>query len=152
MLDRRRLATLPRADLGWLKARHHFPVDGRPDPDQIWIEPRRAGGRPEYATRRFPSRERNAFSVLSTGLEEDAGTDALPLRADARLVAGVLEAGRSLSWKLATGRSAYLVPASGKVLVNGVEVEEGDGVAVTDEARIELIALRDAEVVAVELA
>ena len=40
---------------------------------------------------------------------------------------------------------------TGKVLVNGVTVDEGDGVAVTQEMKIELTALRDTELVVVEL-
>src|SRR5258706_5109153 len=32
MIDHRPLSALPGADLGWLKARHHFPVNGLPDP------------------------------------------------------------------------------------------------------------------------
>jgi redox-sensitive bicupin YhaK (pirin superfamily) len=233
MIDHRPFSALPAADIGWLKARHHFPVDGRPDPAhmpvkslfvwnddefapghgfplhhhqdveiitfvrsgvvthqdtlgnsyeigtgdvqvmstgsglrhtevnrgksplklyQIWIKPHRAGGRPRYATRRFPVRERNTLSVLASGLSQDRAIDALPLRADARLLAGILEAGRSLTHELAAGRDMYLVPSAGQILVNGMQVDEGDGVAVSKETRIEITALRDTELVVVELA
>jgi redox-sensitive bicupin YhaK (pirin superfamily) len=32
MIDHRPLSALPSANFGWLKARHHFPVNGLPDP------------------------------------------------------------------------------------------------------------------------
>jgi redox-sensitive bicupin YhaK (pirin superfamily) len=97
-------------------------------------------------------RERNTLSVLASGLSQDRAIDALPLRADARLLAGILEAGRSLTHELAAGRDMYLVPSAGQILVNGMQVDEGDGVAVSKETRIEITALRDTELVVVELA
>ena len=49
------------------------------------------------------------------------------------------------------GRDLYVVPAAGKLSINGVQVEEGDGVAITNEAAIEFKALADTELVVVEL-
>ena len=59
---------------------------------------------------------------------------------------------RSLTHELAAGRDVYLVPSAGQVMVNGIQVDEGDGVAVTNEAKIEFTALRDTQLVVVELA
>ncbi len=120
---------------------------------QIWIAPNQLGLPPSYAMRRFPGRERsNRLTVLASGLPEDASSEALPLRADARLLAGRLEAGASMKYEVLDGRDLYLVPAVGAVLLNGVRVEEGDGVAVTGERIVEFEALADTELVVVELA
>jgi redox-sensitive bicupin YhaK (pirin superfamily) len=233
MIDHRPLSALPGANLGWLRARHHFPVDGRRDPAhmpvkslyvwnddqfaaghgfplhyhrdveiityvragvvthedtlansyeiqagdvqvmstgsglrhsefnrakaplkifQIWISPNSLGTPPSYATRPFPGRERsNRLTVLASGLPEDASSEDLPLRADARLLAGRLEAGGSMKYDVLDGRDLYLVPAAGTVFVNGVRAEEGDGVAITRETVLEFKALADTELVVVEL-
>ena len=233
MIDHRPLSALPGANLGWLKAHHHFPVNGRHDPAhmpvkslyvwnddqfaaghgfplhyhrdveiityvrtgvvthedtlgnsyeiragdvqvmstgsglrhsefnrtkaplkifQIWISPNSLGAPPSYATRPFPGRERShRLTVLASGLPEDASSEALPLRANARLLAGRLEAGGSMRYDVLDSHDLYLVPAVGAVLVNGVRAEEGDGVAVAKEAVLEFVALADTELVAVEL-
>ncbi len=234
MIDHRPFSELPRANIGWLSARHHFPVNGLPDPKhapvkalyvwnddtfaprhgfplhyhqnveiityvrqgavthtdtlgnsyqipagdiqvmstgsglrhaefnnggdplkifQIWLEPNQSGKPPAYATRHFPGADRsNQFVVLASGLQQDAETDALPLRANARLLVGRLESGHSLEHEISEGHDLYLVPSSGKIRVDGVEVDAGDGVAITNQARVRLEALDDAELVLVELA
>jgi redox-sensitive bicupin YhaK (pirin superfamily) len=234
MIDHRPFAGLPAANIGWLSARHHFPVDGRPDPKhapvkslyvwnddtfsprhgfplhyhqnveiityvrrgavthtdtlgnsyeiaagdiqvmsagsglrhaefnhgteplklfQIWLAPNQIGKAPAYAARRFPDVDRsNELVVLASGLKEDSGIDALPLRANARLLVGRLEAGRSLRHEIGSGHELYLVPSAGTVLVDGVAVEAGDGVAVVGQAGVEFEAVQDTDLVVVELA
>jgi redox-sensitive bicupin YhaK (pirin superfamily) len=233
MIDHRPLSGLPKADVGWLKARHHFPVDGRPDPHhrpvkslyvwnddefaprhgfplhyhqdveiityvrsgavthedtlgnsyeiaagdiqvmstgsglrhaefnrgaeplrifQIWLAPNQPGGAPKYAARRFPGVDKsNQLVMLASGLSQDATADTLPLRANARLLAGRLEAGRSLSYDIGVGHSLYLVPSTGTVRVDGVTVEAGDGVAVVNQTSVQFEAVQDTELVVVEL-
>ena len=234
MIDHRPFSRLPSANIGWLTARHHFPVDGRPDPKhtpvkslyvwnddtfapghgfplhyhqnveiityvrsgavthedtlgnqyeiaagdiqvmstgsglrhaefnggteplkifQIWLAPNQTGRAPTYAARRFPGVDRpNQLVVLASGLQQDAAAGALPLRANARLLVGRLQAGRSLRHEIGAGHDLYLVPSAGTVRVDGVEVEAGDGIAVTDQASVEFSAVQDTELVIVELA
>ena len=49
------------------------------------------------------------------------------------------------------GRLAYLVPAKGRVEVNGVEVSERSGAAIRDVEKLTIRALDDAEIVLVDL-
>ena len=76
-------------------------------------------------------RRGGGLSVLASGRAQDEGSDALPLYADAAVLAGTLRAGETVRHALAPGRGAYLVPASGAVEVNGVSVATRDGAAVT---------------------
>jgi quercetin 2,3-dioxygenase len=116
---------------------------------QIWIMPREAGLPPAWGTRPFPRGERaGGFVTLASGFD-DAG--ALPIRADARVVAATLEAGQAAEYLLAPDRKAYLVPATGRLEVNGVVAETRDGLAIADETRLGVEALEDSEVVLVEV-
>jgi len=116
---------------------------------QIWIHPQQTGLPPSWGTRAFPSGERaGAFVTLASGLPAD--DEALSIRAEARLAAATLAAGQSADYEIADGRRVYLVPASGRIEVNGVEVTAGDGVAVRDEARLTIRAVENSEVVLVE--
>jgi redox-sensitive bicupin YhaK (pirin superfamily) len=119
---------------------------------QIWLAPNRLGARPSYATRRFPDRERsNGLTILASGLAEDVASGALPLRADARLLAGRLKRGHSMRYLLEGTRDVYVVPAAGTVSLNGAQMGTGDGAAIAREATLEFEALEDAELVAVEV-
>ena len=116
---------------------------------QIWLQPRTAGGEPQWNTRRFPKDDRSArFVVLASGFSHDEG--ALPIRADARVLAMTLKAGEQAHHTLASLRSAYLVLASGRIAVNGEPMNALDGVAITHMANVEIAAFEDSELVMVD--
>lgn len=117
---------------------------------QIWILPDRSGVTPGWGTRQFP-RASGGLAVLASGRAQDRETDALPLHADAAVLAGTLRAGETVTHALAPGRSAYLVPATGAVEVNGVAVPNRAGAAATDEEGLTIRAVSDTELVLVEV-
>ena len=117
---------------------------------QIWIYPDRNGLPPSWGTRPFPRGERaGAFVTLASGIEGDA--DALPIRANARLVAATLSAGQVAQYPIAAGRKVYLVPATGRIEIGGVIASQGDGVAIRDETQLSVKALEDSEVVLMDV-
>lgn len=116
---------------------------------QIWLLPRSAGGRPQWGARKFPKGDRaGQLITLASGDPRDA--DALPIRADARVLGAMLRTGDGVSYDLAEGRYAYLVAARGVVTVNGVRLGAGDGVAATFERRLDVRAADEAEIVLVD--
>jgi len=116
---------------------------------QIWIIPDARGGEPTWGSRPFPKGERHGrFIVLASGRAGDG--DALPIRADARVLGATLQAGESASYALEPGRHAYLVPAKGVVEIDGARIDARDGAAIRDVASIDVKALEDAEVVLVD--
>ena len=118
---------------------------------QIWIIPDGHGEPPAWGARPFPKGERSGrFVALASGFEDD--TDALPLRTDARVLGATLKAGEITEYTLAPGRYAYLVPATGKVDINGVKLDARDGAAIRDEATLHISAIEDAELVLVDTA
>ena len=113
---------------------------------QLWIIPTRRGGDPGWDTRPFPQGEgAGHFVTLASGIDGDA--DALPIRADARVLGATLKAGETAEYRLAPDRRAYLVPAKGAVEVNGVRIEARDGAAIENERVLTVTALDDAEIV-----
>lgn len=116
---------------------------------QIWIEPRERGGEPSWGARPFPKGDRSGrFAVLASGFAEDA--DALPIRADARVMGATLPAGGRLEHAIGAGRHVYLVPATGRLLIDGEPVEARDGVALTGGRTVTIEAVEDAEIVLVD--
>jgi len=115
---------------------------------QIWILPREQGGEPFWNQRPFPKGDRSGrFVTLASG---DGDSEALPIRADAKVLGATLKAGESVRYDLAEGRHAYLASTTGDLEVNGVKIEARDGAAISDEPQIEVKALGDAEVVLVD--
>jgi quercetin 2,3-dioxygenase len=118
---------------------------------QMWILPDRRGVQPGWGSKSFPKAGRDAaFEVLASGRPADAASGALPLNANAAVLATTLQTGQMLRQTLAPGRVAYLVPASGAVEVNGTLVNARDGVAIRDEDEVLVTARENAELVLVE--
>ena len=115
---------------------------------QIWIMPDARGGEPGWDALQFPREAREGrFTVLASGTPSD---QALPIRADARVLGATVKAGETVSYDTAAERHLYLVPASGKVRVEDVEVNARDGAAITGLERVEVTALEDSELVLVD--
>jgi hypothetical protein len=116
---------------------------------QIWIVPTQRGGSPAWGSQPFPKGDRSGrFVTLASGFDEDG--DALPIRANARVLGATLKAGESVDYSLGAQRHGYLVPATGAVEVNGTRIEARDGAAITDAAVVRVTAIKDSEVVMVD--
>jgi len=116
---------------------------------QIWILPDRTGEAPSWGQREFPRAERTGgWTIVASGNPE--GDDALPIRANARVLAATLSAGQTASYELDPSRHAYLVAASGRVRVNGEDANARDGIAITGESSVVVEAIDDAEIVMVD--
>jgi redox-sensitive bicupin YhaK (pirin superfamily) len=116
---------------------------------QLWIFPDRKGAPPSWGAKPFPRDQRaGRFVTLASGPQ--AAEDALPIRADARVLGATLKAGETAEYCLAAGRHAYLVPSKGAVDINGVRIGERDGAAIADEPVMRVTALEDAELVLVD--
>ena len=115
---------------------------------QIWIEPRAEGGSPSWGAKPFPKGDRSGrFVTLASGFAED--TEALPIRADARVMGATLKAGESVSYTVGAGRHAYLVPATGAITIDGEAFAARDGAALTGGSYT-IAAQEDAELVLVD--
>jgi quercetin 2,3-dioxygenase len=116
---------------------------------QIWITPSSIGGSPAWGSQPFPKVDRSGrFVTLASGFDNDS--DALPIRARARVLGANLKAGESVEYGLGERRHGYLVPASGAVEVNGVRIDARDGAAINDVAVVRITAIEDSELVMVD--
>lgn len=118
---------------------------------QIWIEPNRQGIRPRWETARFPKDSRKGRLVPLASGRKDAPAEALWIAQDAQVLGATLDKGTSVIHAMEKGRLAYLVPAKGRIEVNGVEVGERSGAAIRDVELLTIHALDDAEIVLVDL-
>ena len=116
---------------------------------QIWIETGQPAASPGWGQRTFPdSSGAGNWEILASG--DPAGDDALPIRADARVLAATFRAGDVLVRPVDPARHQYLVAPSGRIRVNGQEAHARDGIAVTGESEIRVEAIDPTEVVLVD--
>ncbi|WP_374386507.1 pirin family protein [Sandaracinobacter sp.] len=115
---------------------------------QIWILPEALNAKPAWGARPFPKGDRaGAFVPLASGMGDDG---ALPIQTPARVLGATLKAGTATSYRFGPGRVGYLVPAEGRVRIDGKTVNARDGVAIRDVEELTIEALEDSELVLVD--
>lgn len=117
---------------------------------QIWITPRSRGTAPRWETRAFPKGS-DAGSLVPMASGEAHIDGAIAIDQDATLYAGTIPAGTTVTHQLGAGRGAYLVPAEGRISVNGEPVSARDGVIITEEAEVHIEAETQSEIILVDV-
>ena len=103
---------------------------------QIWILPEAPGLTPSYEQKVFPRGERmNALRLVA---DRHGSGGAVTVHQDVKLYAADLEPGATLQHTFAPGRFGWLHVARGVVSLEGDELREGDGAAISAEASIRL--------------
>ena len=104
---------------------------------QIWILPEARGIAPGYEQKFFaPEDKLNHLRLVAC---HDGRDGALTIHRDADVYASVLGAGVKATHDLRPGRIAWAQVARGSLALNGHEMKQGDGAAITDVRQIELM-------------
>ncbi|MDJ0582469.1 hypothetical protein [Crocosphaera sp.] len=69
----------------------------------------------------------------------DGRDDSIKIHQDVDLYAAVLKEGDRLNYGVKSNRSLWLQVVKGSITINGKTVNSGDGVAITQEAKVALI-------------
>jgi quercetin 2,3-dioxygenase len=117
---------------------------------QIWLLPSERGIKPSYEQKFFGPEEKagKLRTIASPSGEEGAVT----IHTDAIVRAGTFAAGQSAEVPIAKGRHAWVQVARGTVRVNGQDLSEGDGAAVSDEPSVRVEGVESGEVIVFDLA
>jgi quercetin 2,3-dioxygenase len=117
---------------------------------QIWMFPEARGLKPAYDQKNFTEAEkRGKLRLLASS---DGRDGSIKIRQENDLYATVLAKGDSVRHELKPERHAYVQVARGSVKLNGKELAEGDGAAISAEKSVELTGVNDAEVLLFDLA
>lgn len=116
---------------------------------QIWILPEQRGLDPAYEERRFSRAEKEGAlrRIVSRGGEGGA----LSIHQDVAIYASIVRKGEQVEHVLNPGRHAWVQVASGAVRVNDLELETGDGLALSDEPRVQLQGTGEGEILLFDL-
>lgn len=117
---------------------------------QIWIMPDKLGSAPGYEQKFFAAEEKRGQLRLIAS--PDGSNGSVTVQQDARLYAALLEPGAEVRHEPAAGRHAWLQVARGVVALNGQELAQGDGAAVSDELSLTITGRESAEILLFDLA
>lgn len=117
---------------------------------QVWIFPKERNIKPRYDQRNFDIKDRqNNWQVVVSPNEAD---NALWINQDARFALSKLDAGKTLTYENAfPGNGVYLVVINGSVEIDGKRLDKRDAAGISDTDSIQIKALEDAELLAIEV-
>ena len=116
---------------------------------QIWIQPSEKNLPPSYEEKRFTAAEKRGRLRLIASPDRSNGS--VLIHQDARLYAGLIDAAESAQLAVGTARRIYAHVARGSIKANGVALEAGDALRVTETGELRLSEGRDAEVLVFDL-
>lgn len=116
---------------------------------QIWIQPNQKGVQPSYEQKHFAVEEKRGKLRLIASPDGAGGS--VTIHQDAKVYAGLFDAGEQAELPIAADRQVYLHVARGKVTANGNVLNAGDALALTDTAALSLTDGQGAEVIVFDL-
>ncbi len=117
---------------------------------QIWMLPEKPGLKPRYDQKEFGAAERNGRLRLVGS--RDGRDGAVIIYQDLDLYTALLDKGQAVTHEIRPDRHVWIQMARGKASVNGKPVAEGDGVAVSNEKRLDIAGVDGAELLLFDLA
>jgi len=116
---------------------------------QIWIQPSEQGITPSYEEKAFPVQEKRGRLRLIASPDRAQGS--VLIHQDARVYAGLFDADERATLPVEPGRRVYVHVALGKIAANGVELDAGDALKLTDVTSLSLQNGKAAEVLVFDL-
>lgn len=117
---------------------------------QIWIMPNARGLKPGYEQKMFTTAQKEGKLALIASPDGSAGS--VTINQDAKVYASVLNPDQKVTHSLANDRLAWLQVARGSVVLNGEELKQGDGAAISDESQLEITGRERSEVLLFDMA
>ena len=117
---------------------------------QIWILPSQRNLPPGYEQRAFTEEERRGQLRLIASNDGRAGS--VTINQDTDVFASILEPQRQVEHSLRPERHAWIQVARGVISVNDQDLEQGDGVALSEERRVRIVGREPAEILLFDLA
>ena len=115
---------------------------------QIWILPEKSGLKPGYEQRVFGKEDKaNRFHLVASGKNNEV----VKVHQDVELFVGLLDKSRRTEHRMGKGRYAWIQVARGTIVLNGDELRQGDGAAVSGESLLTVEAKDPSEVLLFDL-
>lgn len=108
---------------------------------QIWILPETKGLAPNYEQRGFSGDNQDGLRLIAS---RDGHNGSVVIHQDVSIFSGQLSGGAEQEYLIQAGRHVWLQLIQGDLKVNGHQLAAGDGIALSDETRLQLQAAAQA--------
>ncbi len=115
---------------------------------QIWIQPDKSGTNPDYAEKVHTNAAPGQLHLVAS---KSGRNDSIRINQDADLWLAKFSDGEKVTYELKQDRHAWIHVAEGNVKLNGKPLAAGDGVAVSQETKLELAGDGKAQVLLFDL-
>ncbi len=101
---------------------------------QIWIMPQAQGLKPGYEQKFFSDEQKQGSLCLIASADGRDGS--VIVHQDVSVYAAVLDSGQEVNHQMASNRHAWIQVARGAVVVNGENLDQSDGAAISGESKL----------------
>lgn len=101
---------------------------------QIWIMPQAQRLKPGYEQKFFSDEQKQGSLCLIASADGRDGS--VIVHQDVSVYAAVLDSGQEVNHQMAPNRHAWIQVARGAVVVNGENLDQGDGAAISGESKL----------------
>ena len=115
---------------------------------QIWIQPDKSGAKPAYGEKTYAKAVPGQWNLVASKTGREGS---LRINQDTDLWLARFSNGEALTHELRPGRHAWIHVAEGNIELNGKRLAAGDGVAVSEESKLELAGKGKAQVLLFDL-
>jgi quercetin 2,3-dioxygenase len=116
---------------------------------QIWLIPYKNGVKPDYEQKRYPIAEEQ--DRLHLAASPDGREGSLTVKSDARFYISRLRPKATIEHTFTRERFGWLQVARGRVNANELDLQQGDGLAISLEERLTVLAIEEAEILLFDL-
>ena len=117
---------------------------------QIWIKPDKVGVEPSYEQKTYlPESKTNRLCLV---VSPNGAQGSVTIHQDAKLYASILEPGRQIIKEATPDRHVWVQVINGKLTLNGLTLETGDGAAIEQADELTFQGLEKSELLVFELA
>ncbi len=116
---------------------------------QIWILPKQRGLKPGYEEKFFEHEKQAGMRLIAS---PDGRDGSVTVHQDVKVYAAVLDIGEEVNLELAPIRHAWIQVARGAIVLNGENLDQGDGAAISGELALVVDAGERAEILLFDLA
>lgn len=117
---------------------------------QIWIMPEQRGLKSSYEEKFFgDGMKQDSMRLIASA---DGRDGSVTVHQDVSVYAAVLDAGKEVKHQLAPNRHAWIQVARGAIVLNGENLDQGDGAAISAESALTIEAREPAEILLFDLA
>jgi redox-sensitive bicupin YhaK (pirin superfamily) len=115
---------------------------------QIWIQPDKTGTKPAYGERAYADVAPGRLNLVASKSGRDGS---IPINQDTDLWLAKFSNGEALTHEVRADRHAWVHVAEGNVELNGQLLAAGDGAAISQETKLELVGKGKAQVLVFDL-